>query len=58
MVNQVQLDHLGANQCVDNTHQGWDGSSWSTKVELPQLYLDMVTGTSNVTFIVGGTVNN
>ena len=44
-----------ANQCVDNTHQGWDGSVWSTKAQLPQpVHRHAATGTSNATFIVGG----
>ena len=44
-----------ANQCVDNAHQGWDGSTWSTKAQLPQpVHRHAATGTSNATFIVGG----
>ena len=48
-----------ANQCVDNAHQGWDGSVWSTKTQLPQpVFRHAATGTSNATFIVGGTAGH
>jgi len=44
-----------ANQCVDNAHQGWDGTTWSTKAQLSQpVHRHAATGTSNATFIVGG----
>ena len=38
-----------------NAHQGWDGTSWSVKAELPTpLSLLGATGTENDTFVGGG----
>ena len=45
----------GGESCKANAHQGWDGTAWSAKEEIPlAVYQHGAAGTPQASFFVGG----